>query len=94
MKKHLLTVALSCALATGLVTASFAQMTSGPTTSAGGASSGKSDPPGGNPSNSATTAGPSGASTGTGGTGGSTGKGGSGIGKTSRDTSEDRVPHN
>ena len=92
MKKPLLIVALSCALAAGLVTAAFAQMTSGGGAGAGGVSGAKSDATGANRAGG-TTASPSGGSTGTGGSGGTTGKGRSGIGKSSGNTSEDRVPH-
>lgn len=93
MKKPLLITALSCALAAGLVTAAFAQMTSGGSAGAGGVSGTKSDATGANPANSGTTARPSGGSTGTGGSGGTAGKGRSRIGKSSGNTSEDRVPH-
>jgi hypothetical protein len=94
MKKHLRTVALTCAFAVGLVTTSFAQTTSGGEPGAGSVSGAKSDTTGGNPSNSGTTPSPAGASTGMGPASGSTGKASSGVGKASQNTSEDRVPHN
>jgi len=91
MKKHILTFALAGAFAAGLVTVAFAQTNPAGGSGAGSVGGAKSDTGGANPASDGTTAGPGGASTGT---GTSMGKGSPGISKASKNTSEDRVPHN
>lgn len=57
MKRHLPTIALACAFAAGLATASFAQTNPSGGSGAGSVSGAKSDTSGANPSNKGTAAG-------------------------------------
>jgi hypothetical protein len=96
VKKHLLAVAVVCAVTAGLATTSFAQTTSpggAGAGSTGGANGTQSDTTPANPPSSGTGAGTAGASAGTASSSGSTGMGSS-IANKGRDTMEDRVPHN
>jgi hypothetical protein len=92
VKKHLLAVAVVCAVTAGLATTSFAQTTSpggAGAGSTGGANGTQSDTTPANPPSSGASAATAGTSAGTAGTGM-----GSSIANKGRDTMEDRVPHN
>jgi hypothetical protein len=93
MKKYLLIAGLAGAFAVGVSNVSVAQTSSAGGSGAGSVSGAKSDTTAGNPAHDGTGTGRS-AGTDAGGASGGSAKGSPGIGKASRDTSEDRVPHN
>lgn len=95
MKKYILIADLAGAFAVGVSNVSVAQTSFAGGSGAGSVSGAKSGRTAGNPAHDGTATGTGGsAGTDAGGASGGSAKGSLGIGKASRDTSEDRVPHN
>ena len=95
MKKYLLVAGLAGAFAVGVSSVSVAQTPSAGGSGAGSVSGAKSDTTAGNPAHGGTATGTGGgAGVAAGDASGGSAKASPGIGKASRDTSEDRVPHN